>query len=325
MSDVDAVITWVDGRDPAHQQRLADYLSVRGGPTPAAAHATRFESAGEIDCCVASIQRYAPWFRRIHIVTGGQTPTLMRRLAGTPWAERVRVVDHSEIFAGFERYLPTFNSRAIISLLWRVPGLSDRFVYFNDDFALLRPVREEDFFHGNAMVVRGRWRLQSSYSWKHLRARVAGGAGGEDHARARDAQEAAARLVGHRLRYFRLYHLPYSFLRAQLEAFFAAHPRLLEDNVRHRLRSSRQFKTEGLAAHLALADGRAVVDGRLRAVQLDPVAHGIADLRKRMRHAEQHPGRAFACVQSLDMATPEVREEILAWLRRRIGGPDSPA
>ncbi len=163
----DAVITWVDGADPQHRERLATYLAERGGERPRAAHSTRFNDAGEIDWCVASILRFAPWFRRIHIVTDGQVPALVARLAGTPWAERIAIVDHRDIFAGFEQHLPTFNSRAIISLLWRTPGLADQFVYFNDDMALLRPIDESDFFRDGRVVLRGQWRTQSQHLVSH--------------------------------------------------------------------------------------------------------------------------------------------------------------
>ncbi len=314
MNAIDAVVTWVDGRDPAHRQRLDAFLSERGAVRPVTAHATRFDSADEIEYCVASILRHAPWVRRIHVVTDRQVPALVRRLVDTPWAERVRVVDHAEIFAGLE----PFNSRAIISLLWRIPDLAERFVYLNDDFMLLRPVGEQDFFRGDALVLRGRWRLQSAYSLTQSleRARKRDGA---DEASSRDAQEAAARLAGYRLRYFRLYHGPYSLRRSPLAAYFAAHPHRLQANVRDRLRESQQFKTESLAAHLALAGGNAVPDRGLRVTQLEPAAHGIDVLRQRMRHADAHPQQAFVCVQSLDMASEAVRGELLAWLDRRVG------
>lgn len=326
---IDAVVTWVDGSDPAHRQRLAEYLAARGGAPPRAASATRFDDAGELEYCVASILRFAPWLRTLHIVTAGQTPTLLRRLAGTPWQERVRLVDHREIFAGFERFLPTFNSRAIISLLWRIPGLAERFVYFNDDFMLLRPVAEGDFFRDGRTVLRGRWRLQSRYSASQLaarlRARVRPGevpAGHDPDASARDAQEASARLAGFGLRYFRLYHEPYPMRRNALEAFFAAQPRRLEENVRHRLRSAAQFKTESLDAHLALAGGQAIVDNRLKVVQLKADTDGPARLQAKMARADADPAVAFACVQSLDLAPEPLRAQVLRWLRGRIGGLD---
>ena len=54
-------------------------------------------------------------------------------------AERynVRLVDHREIFRGHKELLPTFNSLAIESMVWRIKGLAERFLYFNDDVMLV--------------------------------------------------------------------------------------------------------------------------------------------------------------------------------------------
>jgi hypothetical protein len=325
----DAVVTWVDGNDPAHQQRLADYLATRGGVRPRTASAARFHDSGEIEYCVASILRFAPWFRNIHIVTDAQTPALVRRFEDSPLAGRVRVVDHRQIFSGFERHLPTFNSRAIISVLWRIPDLAERFVYFNDDFMLLQPVREADFFRDDKVVVRGKWRLQSAYSgtrilanaWKRWRhgAEAAGASSRDAEASARDAQEVSAQLVGFQRKYYRLYHNPYPFKRSTLETFFAQHPQLLESNASHRLRSTEQFKTESVATHLEIANGSALFDNRLHTVQLKPRAQSEWRMRRKMQRADRDVTAAFACVQSLERAPVALHDEIIAWLDRRVG------
>ena len=65
----------------------------------------------------------------------------------------MHVVDHREVFAGYEQFLPTFSSRAIESMLWRIPDLSERFLYLNDDFMLLRPVTPPQAGHHSAAVV----------------------------------------------------------------------------------------------------------------------------------------------------------------------------
>lgn len=321
----DAVITWVDGADPAHAARLADYVASIGGTRPDTARAARFNDAGEIECCVASLLKFAPWFERIHIVVDGQSPRLMQAIAGTPLDGRVRLVDHREIFAGFEQHLPTFNSRAIISVLWRIPGLAEHFVYFNDDFMLLQPVQESDFFRDGGIVLRGKWRPQSrhrwsrklAHAWKSLRpgavARKAG---------SHDAQEAGARLAGFDQRYYELYHNPYPFLRSTLERFFAAHPEHLERNVGFRLRSHEQFKTESLATHLEIANGTAIFDNRLRTVQLKPRTQPAWRLRRKMARADRDPSAAFGCVQSLELASEAMQDEIVEWLDRRIGRLD---
>ena len=327
---VDAVITWVDGRDPAHAARLAAFLGDVGMARPAAAHPTRFDDAGEIEWCLASIIRFAPWIRRVHIVTGQQVPPLLARLADTPWADRVRVVDHRDTFAGHEQHLPTFNSRAIITTLWRIPDLADRFVYFNDDFVLVRPVAREDFFRADGrMVLRGDWRRQSHKRPLRRLVEALRAMAGRDPktsatARVRNlaAQEESARLGGYPDAYLRLFHNPFPMRRSTLAQWFAAHPDQLERNLRPRLRSADQFKTEALAAHLESAQGTAVLDNTLRTLQLKPAEQWLPRMRRKMAQADADPRTAFAVVQSLDQA-PEATQALLrAWLDARIGRLD---
>ena len=316
----DAVITWVDGSDPGHRERLAAFLAERSGPPPRAAHSTRFNDAGEIDYCVASILRFAPWFRRIHVVTDRQVPALVARLAGTPWESRVSVVDHRAIFAGFEQHLPTFNSRAIISVLWRIPGLAEQFVYFNDDMALLQPVAESDFFRDGRVVLRGQWRTQSQHLFIHRlkawwrRSRHDGSRVGN-----LDAQQRSARLAGLDGRYYRLYHNPYPMRVSVLAAFFAEHPDLLAHNVSFRLRSDEQFKTEAVATHLEIARHDAILDNRLHTVQLKPSEQWLPRMLAKMDRADRDARAAFLVVQSIDQASHEAQARIAAWLDRRIG------
>lgn len=318
---LDAVIPWVDGADPAHRARLDAYLAGLGGARPTAARATRFHDAGELDWCVASILRYAPWFRLIHVVSDRQTPGLFARLRGTPYAARVRLVDHREIFAGFESCLPTFNSRSISSLLWRIPGLAEHYVCFNDDFMILRPLEADAFFRDGCVVLRGGWHAQSGRGALGGLRRVLGRLRGGDAGRAgnREAQELSARLAGFAQRYYRLPHVPYPYRRSTLQAFFAAHAGALERNIAHRLRSPEQFLAESLAAHLEIARGRAVLDDRLRVVQLKPGEQREWRLRAKLGEADRDARVAFACVQSLDQAGDALRAEIAGWLDRRIG------
>ena len=321
---IDAVITWVDGADPVHRQRLADFLVSQGDARPRTAHPTRFNDAGEIEYCIASILRFAPWFRRIHVVTDGQRPALLQKLVGTPHADRVAIVDHRQIFAGFEQHLPTFNSRSIISALWRIPGLADEFVYFNDDMVLLQPVQPGDFFRDGKVVLRGKWLKQAAY---RLPRRIAGflkrlSGRNKERVGNLDSQELSARLAGFDRTFYRLYHNPYPMRVGVLRDFFAAHPDLLAKNMAYRLRSNDQFKTECLATHLEIAAETALLDNRLHTVQLKPSQQGRARVLRKMRDADRDAGAAFACVQSLEMAAPGLQWEIAGWLDRRVGRLD---
>jgi Stealth protein CR2, conserved region 2/Stealth protein CR3, conserved region 3/Stealth protein CR4, conserved region 4 len=102
-----------------------------------------------------SLERYVPWARRVFLVTcRPQVP---------PWLDRraVRLVHHDEFMPA--ELLPTFNSFAIVSQLHRLPGLSERFVYVEDDRLFGAAVAPTDLFddRGRPLVY---------LKWRHTRA-----------------------------------------------------------------------------------------------------------------------------------------------------------
>ncbi|MFF5928994.1 stealth conserved region 3 domain-containing protein [Streptomyces hydrogenans] len=144
---VDAVYTWVDGSDVAWLERKNQILSQLGLETvDAAASAARFRSRDELRYSLRSIDMYAPWIRNIYIVTDRQAPAWLDQSH-----HRIRVVDHTEIF-GDRGALPTFNSHAIESQLHNIEGLSEHFLYFNDDFFIGRTVLPSLFFAANGQA-----------------------------------------------------------------------------------------------------------------------------------------------------------------------------
>lgn len=138
---IDVVYTWVDSADPAWQQQFAK-ARPSGRQTQAATVAARFQQYDELRYSLRSVAEFAPWARRIWIVTNGQVPHWF-----DPDQDRIRIVSHAELWRD-EPGLPTFNSQAIEACLHRIDGLAERFLYFNDDFFLGRPVAPETFFHG---------------------------------------------------------------------------------------------------------------------------------------------------------------------------------
>jgi hypothetical protein len=141
--DIDAVYTWVDGGDPAWQARKARALGDNTWLAEAnvqAANNSRFVSRDELRYSLRSLHCFAPWVRRVFIVTDDQVPA---------WLDTshpaVTVVSHRDIFGDTGR-LPTFNSHAIESRLHRIPGLSEHFLYLNDDVFFGRPVTPDMFF-----------------------------------------------------------------------------------------------------------------------------------------------------------------------------------
>lgn len=140
---IDLVYTWVDGTDPAWQQKRAQ---VTGETYHAeSASAARFLSRDELRYSLRSIHANAPWIRNIYIVTDEQTP---------PWLDstqpNIRVVSHKEIFSD-PTVLPVFNSHAIESQLHRIDGMAEHFLYLNDDMFFGRPLAPQTFFLANGL------------------------------------------------------------------------------------------------------------------------------------------------------------------------------
>ncbi|MFI9262947.1 stealth family protein [Streptomyces werraensis] len=144
---IDVVYTWVDDSDPAWR---ASRDRARNGVRTQelheqAANDSRYTSRDELRYSLRSLHQNAPWVRNIYLVTAGQAPSWLRT------QPNFRVVDHREIFSDASA-LPTFNSHAIESQLHHIPGLSECFLYLNDDVFFGRPVTPSHFFHPNGIT-----------------------------------------------------------------------------------------------------------------------------------------------------------------------------
>ena len=143
LGPIDVVYTWVDSQDPSWQQRFAARV---GKPSQSTVSSElRYLSRDELRYSLRSIRRYAPWVRNIYIVTDDQTPAWFVGDAA------VKIVSHRDIFPDTS-VLPVFNSHAIESCLHRIPGLSEHFIYFNDDVFLGKRTKPTDFFTAKGEV-----------------------------------------------------------------------------------------------------------------------------------------------------------------------------
>ena len=150
MEKIDAVITWVDGSKPDYQRKLKEYLTDNNTLKK------QYFQANEINLCVASIVKYAPFIRKIFIVTDKQRPNL-DSIKHLVTLDKVEIIDHEEIFRENKDCLPTFNIRSIDALLFKIKNLSDKFIYFNDDMFLVKETSQEDWFINNKAVLTGIW------------------------------------------------------------------------------------------------------------------------------------------------------------------------
>jgi hypothetical protein len=137
---MDAVYTWVDGESPGHRARLAGHLMRERRTAGTEGFETRrFRDNDELRYSLRSLERFAPWIRTVHVVTDGSVPSWLN--LSHP---RLAIVPHERIFSRGDD-LPTFNSHAIEANLHRIPGLSEFYLYFNDDVFLGNRVTPADF------------------------------------------------------------------------------------------------------------------------------------------------------------------------------------
>jgi hypothetical protein len=154
LGPIDIVYTWVDGSDPAWQatrsQLLAHEKKTRVAPD--ALGKKRSRNRDELLYSLRSVYAYAPFVRQIFIVTNGQVPAWLKP------HPKITLVPHKDICD--PNNLPTFNSMAIEAVLHKIPGLAERYIYFNDDVFLGRGAYETDFF-----TQEGEFKFFLSQAW----------------------------------------------------------------------------------------------------------------------------------------------------------------
>jgi len=321
---VDAVVTWVDGSDFIHRKKRQTYLKSylkldQNNTVDDAAAPTRFDSSGEINYCLRSLLYFAPWLRTIYVVTDGQTPSVIKAMQGTSYEHRIKMIDHRDIFQGFEQYLPSFNSLSIESMLWRIPGLSEHFIYLNDDCALVRFVKPTDFFQKGKPVVRAVWKTQYAHKWKQFfTRRLPRILSSKPIAPHRQYQENSAKLAGYTRKFLHLPHVPFPLVKQVFVDFFEDHPELLVQNLNYPIRALEQFWSISLVYHLGFKNKQLILHQTLKAVSVHATHHTCSKIKAKLAYAHRDPGVAFICIQSLDQAHVDVRKAILTWLDDHI-------
>lgn len=315
---IDAVIAWVDGSDPEHQAKLRRYLA-----PGAKVSTTRYADRGEIYYCIASILKYASFINRIWIVTDAQQPEFLNEFAkaGLCRPDFIRVVDHTELFGEHADVLPTFAARSIEAMLWRIPGLSEHYVYFNDDFFINRTMRPEEWFAAGRPVLRGLrtrperrlFRTHARRILSKLNVTVGRGAQQPTYYRAQEMGANHAGVTGH---FMLAGHHPHPLRRSVQEEFYSAHPDLLRKQISYRFRNIGQYSPVSLANHLEIAVHGATFGKPPKEMFAKP---GSRNLSSRLAAGIGSESPLFGCIQSLDKFDAETLQLVRGLMRRKWG------
>lgn len=142
---IDLVYLWVDGNDPAWQTKRNAFIG-RTEENSSINCKGRYANNDELKYSLRSIEMYAPWIRNIFIVTDNQVPEWLD--LSNP---KIKVVDHTEILPS--ESLPCFNSSLIEHFICKISGLSEYFLFANDDMFINKPVYPHTFFAEDGLPI----------------------------------------------------------------------------------------------------------------------------------------------------------------------------
>ncbi len=320
---IDAVITWVDGSDVKHQEKMRPYFTGTNVWSNKK-FKTRFDQVNEIEIAVKSIIKFAPYIQNIFIVTDNQTPPFLEKYNKQKTASQptITIIDHTIIFAEFDSLLPVFNCRPIETLSYKIPKLSEHFIYFNDDFSLLKKTTPSDFFVDGNPVLRGEWkRLDEHIFHKQLINSVLKLLGKETRDKKygyKRGQQNAARALGFD-KYFKLDHTPAPIRKSSLKNYFESNPDMQEKNIRHRFRNPEQYVLQSLANHIEIKKGTAVLKEDYQLIYIGG-SHSkpLYWYKKMMNRSENDDSKLFLCMQSLDLCPKNKLDLLFDWLQKRL-------
>jgi hypothetical protein len=287
--DIDLVFSWVDGSQlewqRARARRMASYVVGEGDD-----HEARFRQLDELKYALRSVNLFAPWVRNIYIVTDSPRPAW---LAEHP---RVTILPSEEFFADTS-VLPTHNSHAVESQLHNIDGLSEHFLYSNDDMFFGRPVAPGMFFSSGGVS-------------KFIQSNTRIGIGASNPARS--GFENAARVNrALLLRRFgttitrHLEHAATPLRRSVLRELEAEFPADFARTAASAFRQATDISvTNSLYHYFALITGRAVIQTDARVRYVDTTARqGVSDMKRLLKRRDYD----FFCLN--DGSFPELDAE----------------
>ena len=133
---IDFVVTWLDSSDPNWQKEYRKYkgLGLQGDQSD-----SRYRDWDLFRYWFRAIEKNAPWVNKVFLVTNGKFPDWINEKC-----KKLVLIKHSDYIP--QEFLPTFNSCTIELHMNKIPGLSEHFVYFNDDSYINNPVSPEYYF-----------------------------------------------------------------------------------------------------------------------------------------------------------------------------------
>tara|TARA_B000000477_G_scaffold37340_1_gene31915 strand:- start:330 stop:1271 length:942 start_codon:yes stop_codon:yes gene_type:complete len=311
MEKIDAVITWVDGSEPNYQRKLKEHLSNNDTIK------RQYLQANEINLCVASIVKYAPFIRKIFIVTDKQSPNLdsVKHIVSK---EKIEIVDHEEIFRDNIEFLPTFNIRSIDALLFRIKDLSEKFIYFNDDMFLVKKTNPEDWFVGDKAVLTGNWvKTYNKKPIKIISQKIKSFFNMRPSFNA--SQSKAANIAGFNSKYFKSYHCGRPQIKSVIKDFYNKNPEKLVDQIKYKFRDDRQYMPYSLCWHLLIKKTLFIESSISKLVEIKKARElSPRQLINLLNKIDTQADIKFLNIQDLNLASDVTQQVFQKWFFKKL-------
>lgn len=304
--NIDAVILWVNGNDDKHKIKISNYVDNKS-EISLTKFRTRFDQVNEIKFTIDSILKFAPYIENIHIITDEQTPEFLEKIDNNDYYKKVSIVDHKVVFKDFEQFLPTFNCRPIETCMHRIPGLAEHFIYFNDDFFLIKHTKPTDFFRNGLPVLRGKWlKFDKDIFYKKFKKIRVG------H---KKAQQKAAQLIGLE-KYYNFKHTPHPLRKSTFKTYFNNNPNIFIENIKYKFRNENQFTPQGLANHIEIKNKSCVLISDLELLYMRSYTKPLFWIK--FIFLLNGNKKRFLGLQSLDQCPSKTLKFLSKWIENRL-------
>jgi len=151
--NIDLVYLWVDGNDQEWLKKRQLFMDNKINTVG------RYQDNQELKYSLRSVEKHLPWVRKIFIVTDNQIPTFLD--TNHP---KIEIVDHSEIIP--KEVLPVYNSGVIEYFIYKIPDLSEHFLFANDDMFINANVPPSFFFKEAVPIIRTKYNPLIKYKMR---------------------------------------------------------------------------------------------------------------------------------------------------------------
>ena len=145
MREIDMVIPYVNNQDEVWRRNYLQYFARVNYKKLADMRSARYEDIGLIYYNLRLIEKNMPFIRTIYLLLSNKEQVNHKLLPS-----KVKVIYHNEFIP--LRFLPTFNSTTIEMFLHNIKGLSEYFIYANDDMLPVGKLKEDDFFSDDGKI-----------------------------------------------------------------------------------------------------------------------------------------------------------------------------